>query len=92
MAIRVPALIALSLLGLAGCSASDDREWMKVDKRYTKEEFQRDYKECSRKGDLDDACMRQRGWVSVNPSKAEPVNPGNFDPLAPPGRGGRGAR
>jgi hypothetical protein len=92
MMARVSVLIALSLFGLVGCSASDDREWMKVDKRYTKEEFQRDYKECSRKGDLDDACMRQRGWVSVNPSKTEPVNPGSFDPLAPPGRGGRGAR
>jgi hypothetical protein len=87
MAIRVPALIALSLLGLAGCSASDDREWMKVDKRYTKEEFQRDYKECSRKGDLDDACMRQRGWIPMSPTKEEPVR--STDPLQrqPSGRG-----
>ena len=54
---------ARSSLGLAGCGSHDDREWMKVDRRYTKEEFQRDHKECTRKGDLDEACMRQRGWV-----------------------------
>jgi hypothetical protein len=89
MAFRA-SLIVLSLVGLIGCGAHDEREWMKVDRRYTKEEFRRDYKECSRKGDLDDACMRQRGWVSVNPSKTEPTNPRDLDPLAP--RGSRAPR
>ena len=93
MWVRIAVPILFSLLGFVGCSSQDDREWMKVDRRYTKEEFQRDYKECTRKGDLDDACMRQRGWVSVNPSKGtDPANPREFDPLAPPGRGGRGGR
>ena len=72
-------LTALSALAIAGCSAHDDREWMKVGTHYTKAEFQRDHKECSRKGDLDEACMRQRGWVAVNPSKSEPQKP--TDPL-----------
>ena len=72
--------LVLSALGIAGCGATDDREWMKVGTpRWTKEEFQRDHRECSRKGDLDDACMRQRGWVAVNPSKSEPQKP--TDPL-----------
>ena len=77
-------LITLAVLPFAACSAHDDREWMKVNQRYTKQEFQRDHKECSRKGDLDDACMRQRGWVSVNPSKSEPQK--SPDPLPQRGR------
>jgi len=79
---RIALFLALSALALSGCGAHDDREWMKVDRRYTKEEFQRDYRECSRKGDLDDACMKQRGWVAVNPAKSE--KPQSVDPL--PGR------
>lgn len=64
-------LLGSAALVLTACGASDDREWMKVNQKYTKDEFRRDYRECTRKGDLDDACMRQRGWVSVNPSKSE---------------------
>lgn len=64
--------LALVILTLAGCGASDDREWMKVNQRYTKEEFQRDYRECSRKKDaVDEPCMRQRGWLPVSPSKTD---------------------
>ena len=52
---------------------------MKVNQRYTKEDFRRDHRECSRKGDLDEACMRQRGWVAVNPTKSAAPKPP--DPL-----------
>ena len=75
-------LIVIAVLALAGCGAADSREWMKVDGSYTKAEFQRDYRDCSRKGDLDDACMKQKGWVAVNPTKSE--RPKDVDPL--PGR------
>ena len=82
---RIALSLALAALGLAGCGSTDAREWMKVEQRYTKEEFQRDYKDCSRGGNLDDACMRQRGWVAVNPAKSEAPP---MDPLTPPrGRG-----
>ena len=84
LSLPITVLVALSLLSLAGCGAHDAREWMKVNQPYTKQEFQRDHKECSRKGDLDDACMRQRGWVSVNPSKSEPQK--SPDPLHQRGR------
>lgn len=71
----------------AGCGGYDEREWMKVNEKYTKEEFQRDLRECSKSGKLDDECMRSRGWVAVTPPKAEPKAP---DPLSQPaGRGGR---
>ena len=72
MPIRIGVLVMLAALGTAACSASDTREWMKVNQRYTKEEFVRDHKECSRDSRPDEACMRQRGWVPVSPSKSEP--------------------
>jgi hypothetical protein len=85
MMARLAPLLALACLGLAACSALDNREWMKTEQRYTKAEFQRDYKECSPKGDLDESCMRQRGWVPVNPTKQEA--PRSLDPLQGKTRG-----
>lgn len=71
---------------LAGCT-SDTREWMKVNQKYTTEEFRRDYRECSRDGKLDDECMKSRGWVAVAPGK---VDEKKIDPLSQPaGRTGR---
>jgi hypothetical protein len=68
------------LLGIAatlgGC-AGDDREWMKLNEKYTTEEFRRDLKSCTRKGDkVDEACMKRLGWVSVSPGReAKPTEP-----------------
>ena len=56
---------------LAGCTSVDDREWMKVNERYTVDEFRRDHAACSRDGKLDDACMRSRGWVDVKSGATE---------------------
>ena len=67
--------VLLTPIVLTGCSAVDDREWMKINQRYTKQEFQRDYKECTRKGDVDEPCMRERGWLPVSPSKSEAPPP-----------------
>ncbi len=73
-------------VALAGC-ASDNREWLKLDQKYTTEEFRRDYSECSKSGTLDDDCMKSRGWVAVSPGKPEVTK---VDPLSQPaGRGGR---
>lgn len=73
-----PILAAGLLLTVGGCS-SDDRQWMKLDSRYTTEEFRRDHAACSKSGTLDDTCMRKLGWIAVNPSgKAETPK----DPLA----------
>ena len=70
---RVLILLAtLSLCaGLAAC-ASTDREWMKINESYTKEEFRRDVAQCSRGTTLDEACMKSRGWVSVTGKQAKP--------------------
>jgi hypothetical protein len=60
---------AVAVLGAAGCA--QEKEWMKVGQSYTTEEFRRDYADCSKSGRLDEMCMRNRGWVSVNPGKQE---------------------
>lgn len=71
-------VIVAAVLAAAGC-ASDERQWLKLSGKYTTEEFQRDHAACSKGGSLDDACMRGRGWVAVNPSgKPETAK----DPLA----------
>ena len=59
-------LLGVAAVGfLAACTSSDDREWMKVNERYSVDEFRRDHAACSKSGKLDDACMRSRGWVDV---------------------------
>jgi hypothetical protein len=68
---------------VAACAASDDREWMKVNERYTVQDFRRDHAECSRSGKLDDNCMRGRGWVDLRARQApEKVLPDR--PYSPP--------
>jgi hypothetical protein len=77
-------------LAAAGCGY-DERQWLKVDQKYTTDEFRRDHAACTKSGKLDDNCMRSRGWVAVNPSvKAEgQVRDPNTSPLGATPRGGR---
>jgi hypothetical protein len=78
-----PILTVGALLAAAGCS-SDDRQWLKLNQKYTTQEFQRDHAACSKSGKLDEACMRERGWVAVNPAgKGETRDP-HAQNLAPP--------
>ena len=78
-------LVAVPAVG--GC-VTDEREWMKLNERYTVEDFRRDREACSTKGKLDDTCMRSRGWVAVNPGgKPEtPKDPHARDLQPPAGR------
>ena len=83
----LPLTLAVTLVG---CGSSDDRQWLKVDQKYTTEEFRRDHAACMRNGKLDDACMRGRGWVAVNPmGKGEQKTDPNTSPLGVTPRGGR---
>lgn len=67
----IPVLVGIALgLHAWGCGL-DDRQWMKVGEKYTTAEFRRDYAECSRRGKLDEACLRSRGWIDVKASKPE---------------------
>jgi hypothetical protein len=83
----IPVTLALAI---AGCGTTDDRQWLKVDQKYTTEEFRRDHAACMRDGKLDDACMRGRGWVAVNPAaKAEQqVRDPNTSPISGASKGG----
>jgi len=67
---KVLTVVGTALL-LAACGPTDERQWMKINEKYTTEQFRRDYAECSAKKDLDEACMRDRGWVEVTRSKTE---------------------
>jgi len=78
-----PILTVAALLSLVGCSA-DERQWLKLNEKYTTEEFQRDHATCSKGGKLDDACMRGKGWVAVNPSAKAEVKDPKADVLGPP--------
>jgi len=83
-----PVLTAAALLAAAGC-ASDERQWLKLNEKYTTEEFRRDHAACSRGGKLDDTCMRSRGWVAVNPSGKAEVKDPRAQELGPPSQRGR---
>ena len=56
---------------VTGCAGPSESQWMKVNESYTTAEFQRDHAACSRRGDLDEACMRSRGWVDLKPSRGD---------------------
>jgi hypothetical protein len=80
MHVLVALIAASAALALGGC-ASEERDWMKVDQKYTVAEFRRDYAACSPGGKLDESCMRSKGWVAVSPGgavqkAAEPARPG----------------
>jgi hypothetical protein len=67
-------LLGIALV-VAACAADTERQWMKVNEKYTTAEFRRDHAECSKSGKLDDACMRSRGWVDVTGPKAKSPEP-----------------
>ena len=65
-------IVVVSLLPI-GCSSERDRQWYKPGANYTVSEFTRDRDECTpKKGDLDEQCMKQRGWVPLT-SDREPA-------------------
>ena len=68
---RLPGTVLLVAATLAGCATP--KQWMKVGEPYTTAEFRRDYAECSKtkNGDLDEECLRGRGWVEMKPSKGD---------------------
>jgi hypothetical protein len=72
-------LLMLTSSIVVGCSSERDRQWYKPAVNYTTEEFKRDRDACTSKKDvLDEACMKQKGWVPLtsdrpaNTPKPEP--------------------
>ena len=82
---RTVLLWSAGLLVLAACASETERQWMKMDQPYTTAEFRRDLAACTKNGDVDDACMKSRGWVAVTPPATkkqveEPHRPGQQKP------------
>ena len=68
-------LIGIALAASACSTSQTERQWMKVNEKYTTADFRRDHAECSQSGKLDDACMRSRGWVDVTGTKPKAPEP-----------------
>jgi hypothetical protein len=74
-------LIAAVALTAAACAdlSAGERQWYKPSGNYTSAEFERDRRECTRDRQLDEGCMRQRGWTSlsadVGPVQKQPPTP-----------------
>ncbi len=81
MLLRAVLTVAL-LAGSVACTSAPEKQWLKPGP-YTTEEFRRDAAACTKSGTLDDACMQAKGWVTMNPGKAEPVKPKKPDPYTP---------
>jgi len=78
-------LLVTSVLVLAACAPETERQWMKLDQTYTTAEFRRDVAACTKSGNVDDECMKSRGWVAVTPPATkkpvdEPYRPGQQRP------------
>ena len=69
-------LLCCAVLGLlTACGGSTAKQWYKPNAEYTVEEFRRDRAACEKKGEIDEECLRQRGWVSLTPDKDKPLPP-----------------
>ena len=79
------ALIVAASLMPAGCSSERDRQWYKPGVNYTVTEFTRDREECTRGRELDEPCMKQRGWVPLTSDREPPS-------AVKPSQGPRGPR
>ena len=67
-------MIALAAMGLAGCGSKPDKQWYKPGGSYTMAEFDRDRKACTKGGDVDESCLKERGWFSISPDRDAPVS------------------
>ena len=76
--IRQWCLFSIAVTGLlVGCSSERDRQWYKPATNYTTEEFKRDRDSCTSKKDnvLDEACMKQKGWVPLTSDRPATPKP-----------------
>src|SRR5262245_8494775 len=81
-------LVILLVVGgvFAGCGVPE-RQWYKPGVDYTVADFQRDRAACEKKGEVDEECLRQRGWLPLSADKEKPVN---LAPQTPRGNTGPG--
>lgn len=68
------AVMAVAAIATGGCGSTPDKQWYKAGGDYTVAEFERDRKACTRNRDLDEACLKERGWIAVSPDREVPVS------------------
>ena len=68
-------LLCFAVVGLLTACGSTDKQWYKPNAEYTVAEFQRDRAACEKSGQIDEECLRQRGWVSLTPDKDKAAVP-----------------
>ncbi|HEY7204864.1 MAG TPA: hypothetical protein VIA61_11230 [Methylomirabilota bacterium] len=69
-------LLALAtLLSLAGCSSERDRQWYKPNVNYTVDEFKRDRDACTKGNELNEQCLKERGWLPLTSDKPVETGP-----------------
>jgi hypothetical protein len=66
-------LLCCAVLGLLAACGSSEKQWYKPNAEYTVAEFQRDRTACEKNGQIDEECLRKRGWVSLTPDKDKPL-------------------
>jgi hypothetical protein len=71
--------------GLLTACGSVEKQWYKPGADYSVADFQRDRAACEKNGQLDETCLKQRGWAPLTLDKEKPPPP---PPTSP--RGGSG--
>ena len=65
--------VCVAVAALLTACASSEKQWYKPNAEYTVEEFKRDRAACEKSGQLDEDCLRQRGWMSLTSDKEKTV-------------------
>ena len=71
------ALLIFFSLAATACESVPEKQWYKPGGSYTLADFRSDEQACTRDRQLDEECLKARGWVplsaDVAPTKAEPT-------------------
>jgi len=60
--------------GLLAACGGPEKQWYKPGVDYTVADFQRDRAACEKKnGEVDEDCLKQRGWTPLSADKDKPV-------------------
>ena len=78
-------LLAITTLSLGACASETAKQWYKPGDNYTVAEFQRDQTACTKSRVLDEACLRERGWVAITADDDKGPSP-----IVTPGAKGKG--
>jgi len=86
--------LAVLVFAAIGCSLEPERQWYKPGSQsYTVAEFQRDHAECTKNRQLDEPCLRARGWVpltgDVAPGRQKTIEEREQERRGKAGGGGR---